>query len=74
MSNVQSTVTRLSIVGFWCFLLKGHFGTLTLKFLLNPITKETMTNLQNTVKRLKIIVFRKYFAADHKFDILELLL
>ena len=32
---------------------KGHFGTLTLKLLLNPITKETMTNLQNTVKRLK---------------------
>ena len=31
-----------------------------------------MTNLQNTVKRLKIIVFRKYFAADHQCDILEL--
>ena len=33
-----------------------------------------MTNLQNTVKRLGIIVFRKYFAADHQGDILELLL
>ena len=30
---------------------------------MNPITKETMTNLQNTVKRLGIIVFSKYFAA-----------
>ena len=38
---------------FWCLSSKRHFGTLTLKFLLNPITKETMTNLQNTVKRLK---------------------
>jgi len=33
-----------------------HFGTLTLKFLLKAITKETMTNLKNTVKRLEIIV------------------
>ena len=38
------------------------------------MTKETMTNLQNTVKRLKIIVFMKYFAADRQCDILELLL
>ena len=30
---------------------------------MNPITKEAMTNLQNTVKRLGIIVFSKYFAA-----------
>ena len=30
-----------------------------------------MTNLQNTVKRLKIIVLRKYFAADHQCDVLE---
>ena len=30
---------------------------------MNPITKEAMTNLQNTVKRRRIIVFSKYFAA-----------
>ena len=51
-----------------------HFRTLTLKFLFNPITKETMTNLQNTVERLGIIVFRKCFAADHQSAVLELLL
>ena len=59
---------------FWCLSSKGRFGTLTLKFLFNPMTKETMTNLQNTVKRLKIIVSMKYFAADRQCDILELLL
>ena len=58
----------------WCLSSNRHFGTLTLKFLLNRITKETITNLQNTVKRLGIIVFRKCFAADHQSDILELLL
>ena len=42
---------------FWCLSSNRHFGTLTLKFLLNPITKETMNNLKNTVTRLKIIVF-----------------
>ena len=51
-----------------------HFRTLTLKFLLNPITKETMTYLQNTVKRLEIIVFWKSFSNDHQSDILEFLL
>ena len=55
---------RIHLV-FWSFSSKRHFGTLTLKFLFNPITKEAMTNLQNTVKRLGIIVFRKSFAADH---------
>ena len=59
---------------FWCPLSNRHFGTLFLKFLLNPITKETMTKLQNTVKHLGIIVFRKCFAADHQSKILELLL
>ena len=33
-----------------------------------------MTNLQNTVKRRGIIVFRKYFAADYQCDILDVLL
>ena len=50
---------------FWCLSSNRRFGTLTLKLLLNPITKEKMTNLQNIVKRLGIIVFRKFFAADH---------
>ena len=50
---------------FWCLSSNRHFGTLTLKLLLNAITKEKMTNLQNIVKRLGIIVFRKCFAADH---------
>ena len=39
---------------------------------MNPFSKETMTNLQNTVQRLGIIVSRKYFAANHQSDILEL--
>ena len=59
---------------FRCLSSNRHFWTVTLKFLLNPVTKETMTNLQNTVKRLGIIVFRKCFAADHQSDVLELLL
>ena len=50
-----------------------HLGTLALKFLFNFTTRETMTNLQNTVKRLGTIVFRKCFAADHHSNILELL-
>ena len=64
---------RIHLV-FWCFSSNRHFGTLTLKFLFNPITNETMTNLQNTVKRLGIIVFRKCFAADQQSDILDFLL
>ena len=59
---------------FWCLLSNRHFGTLTLKFLLNPITKGTVTTIQTIVKRFGIIVFRKCFAADHQSDILELLL
>ena len=46
---------------FWCLSSNQHFGILIRKFLLNPITKETMTNLQNTFKCLGIIVFRKWF-------------
>ena len=64
---------RIDLV-FCCLSSNRHFKTLTLKFLLNPITKETMTNLQNTVKRRGIIVFRKSFADDHQSDILEFLL
>ena len=59
---------------FWCLSSNRHFETLTLKFLLNAITKDMMTNLQNTVKRLGIILYRKCFAADHHSDILEFLL
>ena len=59
---------------FWCLSSNPDFGPLTLKFLLNPITKKTMTNLQNTVKRRAIIVFRKCFAADYQCDILHVLL
>ena len=58
---------------FWCLSSNRHFGTFTSKFLLNPVAKETMTNLQNTVKRLGIILFRKCFAADHQGDSFELL-
>ena len=46
---------RIHLV-FWCLSSSGHFGTLTLKSLLNPITNETMTNLQNTLKRFGTIV------------------
>ena len=70
----QTPLTLRFHLVFWCLSSNRHFGTLTLKFLLNRITKETITNLQNTVKRLGIIVFRKCFAADHQSDILELLL
>ena len=59
---------------YWSLSSKRHFATLTLKFLLNPNTKETMTSLQNTFKLLRIIGFRKCFAADHQSDVLELLL
>ena len=51
---------------FWCLSLNRHFKTLTLKFLLNPITKETMTNLQNTVKCLRIIVLCYSYSAYHQ--------
>ena len=48
MTNLQSTATRLSMfvfhLVFWCLSSKRHFATLTLKFLLNPNTKETMPN------------------------------
>ena len=64
---------RIHLV-FRCVSSNRHFGTLTLKFLLRRITKETMTNLQKTVKRPGIIVFKKCFAADHHSDILEFLL
>ena len=59
---------------FWRLSSNRHFATLNLKFLSKPITKETMNNLQNTLKRLGIIIFRKCFAADHQSDILELLM
>ena len=70
----QTPLTLRFHLVFWCLSSNRHFGTLTLKFLLNRITKETINKLQNTVKRLGIIVFRKCFAADHQSDILELLL
>ena len=38
-----------------------HFRTLTLKFSFNPITKDTMSNFQNTVDRVVIIVFMGFF-------------
>ena len=54
-----STVTRplnLRIyLVFWRLSTIRHFGTHTLKFLLNPITNETMTNSQNTLKRFGTI-------------------
>ena len=64
---------RIHLV-FLCLSSNRYFGTLTLKFLLNPITKQTITNLQNTVKRLGIIVFWKCFVADHYSEILDFLL
>ena len=39
------------------FSLKRPFGAVSVKFSLNRITAQTMTNLQNTVKRLLMIVF-----------------
>ena len=58
----------------WCLSSERHFGAVTVKFSLNCITAQKMNNLQNTVKRFRIIVFRKCFAADHQSDILDLLL
>ena len=54
--------------------IKPTFRNFYFKLFFNPITKETMTNLQNTVKSLGIFVFRKCFAADHQSAVLELLL
>ena len=51
---------------FWCLSTKRHFGTLPLKFLLNPIEKETVTNSQNTVRRLIIIVLSLSYYAYHQ--------
>ena len=45
----QTPLTLRFHLVFWCLSSNRHFGTLTLKFLLNRITKETITNLQNTV-------------------------
>ena len=70
----QTPLTLRFHLVFWCLSSNRHFGTLTLKFLLNRITKETISNLQNTVKRFGVIVFRKCFAAHHQSDILELFL
>ena len=70
----QTPLTLRFHLVFWCLSSNRHFGTLTLKFLLNRITKETITNLQNTVKRFGVVVFRKCFAAHHQSDILELFL
>ena len=77
MTNLQSTLTPINLrfyLVFSCLLSNPHFGRFTLKFLLNPITKEAMTNLQNTIKRLEIFVFWKSFANDHQSDIFEFLL
>ena len=78
MTNVQSSVTRLSFFKFTQFFCYFHhtdiLELLLKKLLFNPITKKTMTNLQNIVKSPGIFVFRKCFAADHQSDILELLL
>ena len=41
---------------------------------MNPITNETMTNSQNTLKRFGTIVCRKCFACDYQSDILDFLL
>ena len=66
----QSSYSLSFLVPF----IKPTFWALTLNFLLNLVTKESMTNLQTTVKRLGNILFRKCFAADHQSDIFELLL
>ena len=58
---------------FSCLSSDRHFGALTVKFSLNPITKQPITNLQNTVTRLEIIVFSKCFGADHQSEFFELL-
>ena len=59
---------------FWWISSKRHFGALTLKFFLNPITKETMTNLQNTVTRLLFTVFRSSVFTNRVSKILKSLL
>ena len=91
ITNFQNTVRRLTIIFLSLFFLlvmrasiwspygknlANPRGRFTLKFLLNPITKEAMTNLQNAIKRLEIIVivFWKSFANDHQSHILEFFL
>ena len=70
-SHASHTPLNLRIhLVFWCFLLNRHFGTLTC---LNPITNQTMTNLQNIVTRLRIIVLSYSYSAYHQNDTLKVL-
>ena len=50
----------------WCLSSERHFGAVSVKFSLNRITAQKMTNLQNTVRRLIIIVLSLSYDAYHQ--------
>ena len=70
----HTPLNRRFYLVIWCLSSESHFGALSMKFSLHRIAAQTMTYLQNTIKRPGIIVASKCFAADHQCDILELLL
>ena len=51
---------RLHLV-IWCLSCERHFGAISVKFSQNCITAKKMTNLQNTIRRLKIILLSFFF-------------
>ena len=57
----QTPLTLRFHLVFWCLSSNRHFATLTLKFLLNRITKETITNLQNTCQTPRNHRFQEVF-------------
>ena len=79
MAVLQNSVTRLLNHRFylviWCLSSETHFGAVSVKFLLNRIAAQKMTNLQNNVRRLVIIVVRfSYNNPYHHSVTLKLLL
>ena len=57
----------------WCLSSERHFGAVSVKFSLNRITAQKMTNLQNTVRRLIIIVLSLSYDAYHQSVTFKLL-
>ena len=68
----QTLYNPRSLLVLWYLPSEGYFGALTVKLWVNPITAQKMANLQNTLRRLKIIVLSLSYGAYHQRDILEL--
>lgn len=54
----------------WCLLSEQHFGAVTVKFSLNPITTQKKAKIRNGVRRLQMIVFSESYG-DYQHNILE---